>query len=89
MIGKNSELEGMKDWVDFDVALFSVGHALGVFKDRYENIPNIKAILWSSNPINDCLSSIITNLVQLGYLERDDSGTRFRINQNFKNGGNH
>ncbi len=76
-------LEGMKEWVDFDLALFGIGRALGVFPKEYQDIPDIKALLWSKNQINDCLTKIADELVSVGYLEYDGVRLRYRLKEGF------
>ncbi len=84
MIENPLNLNDMNEWVDFDVALFLIGRALGVFANEYHEIPNIKPLLWSQNPVNNCLYNIANELVRIGYLEYDEDASKYRRNRNFQ-----
>lgn len=81
-------LKRTKEWVDFDQALFGIGRELGIFAQEYQYIPNIKSVLWTKNPVNDCLTRIAGELVQIGYLEYDHDSLRYRRKEGFSLLGN-
>jgi hypothetical protein len=79
----NTGLNGMDDWVDFDVALFEVGRALGLFPMKYGDLPDAKALLWSKNTISSCLGVFVKKLVEIGYLEYNSESEQFRLKKGF------
>lgn len=77
-------IKGMDDWVDFDAALFIIGRTLGILPLRYSDIPNAKALFWSSNPIAEVLADILMKLVEIGYILRDEETDKFKLNDKFE-----
>lgn len=78
--------ENMRNWVDFDVALFEVARALGLVSKNSPVSVDVKVMLWSDNAINRCLSKIVKDLVDLGYFEYDSESERFRVSSKYNVG---
>jgi hypothetical protein len=68
----------LHNWADFDGAEFEIGKALGVFSDDTK-FSDVKGVLWSNNPVGNCLGKILNGLLEIGFLEENDEGM-FRYN---------
>jgi hypothetical protein len=79
-IPRSTLSERLKDWQDFDVAEYSLGVVLGLFKEEvgkpiFDCAP--KWIFWSNNPLGNVLSIILQQLCAIGVLETNEE-TQFR-----------
>ncbi len=75
-----------KDWVDTDVMMYLIGCSLGIFPPptpagAWQR--SVKAILWSSNEIEETLTLVIKRLYHNGVLLFDDEQERYRWNPAF------
>jgi|PlaIllAssembly_1097288.scaffolds.fasta_scaffold123619_2 hypothetical protein len=76
----------LREWTDWDVAMFEVGRLLGVFgyDDTWDAFrTRVKGLIWSDNPMHNHLRAILFHLVGIGYLEYDKAESRFRCNSLF------
>ncbi len=78
------ELFDTNDWVDPDVLMFEIGRNLGVFGEGVTSFIQVKSIIWSNNPISDCLYAIVKQLVQIDYLLYDEEEDKYRVNRDFE-----
>lgn len=75
--------ERLKDWVDFDIAMYELAVVLGIFKDYrieggtiWDHAP--KWVFWSRNPLGDKIGELLYKMVDDGLIEEDDEESRFR-----------
>jgi hypothetical protein len=75
----------LRDWQDFDVTQHHLAVALGLVCDQSGDeiflLP--KHVLWSANRVSDFLTDVTKGLVQLGALEEDKEGSKFRWNPGY------
>jgi hypothetical protein len=68
----------MTDWQDTDVAMYSLGQALGCFAPD-EAFGHVKGVFWGDNPLGRVLYDTLRVLVAGGVLEVDpDDDERYR-----------
>ena len=70
--------EHLEDWVDFDWAEFSWGVVLGLWPDTQAAFQENKWVFWTTNPLGDMLHSIMKQMVQVGTIEKNDDGYRWK-----------
>ena len=70
----NALKERLKEWTDFDVALYGLGVVIGIFEKDTWFDNNQKWIFWSNNPLGNTLHEILGKLVSTGILEENDYG---------------
>lgn len=68
----------LTEWADFDVAEFHLAQVLGPFPDE-PFMRSVKYVFWTSNPLGDALTDVLTRLVEVGVLEfRDEPDRQYR-----------
>jgi hypothetical protein len=77
------KLDGLNEWRDFDGTLLVLGKSIGIFGDKVDSIMDVKPILWSNNPVGNCLYDILNKLIILGYILHDKEEDKFKINSEF------
>ena len=71
--------ERLKDWVDWDEAMFFLAVALGIMPDGNESWFANKGLFWSSNPRESTLAEILQRLVKADILEyRQEPDQQYR-----------
>ena len=76
----------LRDWTDWDVAMFELGRLLGLFgpDDTWDAFrTRVKGIIWSDSLMHRHLKAILFHLVDIGYLDYDKEKQQFRADQNF------
>jgi hypothetical protein len=74
-----------KEDLDFDVALYELGVILGFWPDNdadFSNFQKYKGVFWSNNKLGNHLYVILSELVKLGVLVKNEDG-KFRANPDF------
>ncbi len=67
---RNLELRSsLADWTDWDVAMFGLARAVGIFGLR-DDFARVKGTFWSDNPTGNALHRCLEELVDAGVLER-------------------
>lgn len=70
--------EILRDWIDSDVAQFTVGKALGLFPGATA-MADVKSVFWSDNPLGNALYATLANLAAAGVIEhRQEPDDQFR-----------
>ena len=78
----------LREWTDFDGAMFEIGKVLGVFPEAatWDNYvvggPEMKWIFWSRNAVGDALNEVLAALTKATVLEQQ--GLQFRARRDFK-----
>jgi hypothetical protein len=63
--------EDLSDWTDADIAERALGDVLGVFAGHPPG--QVKALLWTDNPLGNALWEMLHTLVKAGVLEYRDT----------------
>lgn len=69
MVEEGSSLPAaLGEWTDFDVAMFELGRALGVFAPS-EDFGEVKGVFWGDNALGRALYDTLRALVSGGIVE--------------------
>jgi hypothetical protein len=76
----------LADWVDIDVACYSLVVALGLIDPETSPLPTkAKHVFWTDHPVGNFLSDILERLTSLGVVERrDEPDIQFRWNAAYR-----
>jgi hypothetical protein len=74
--------QALRDWQDLDVAGFHLARSLGIVDSNVDFQLRFKHIMWTDNPLGNCLVRVLREFVAIGILEEDDE--RVRWNPHFK-----
>lgn len=88
--------ERLAGWVEWDLAIHSVGACLGFWPEfgapsdargPFDPWHGVKPVIWSANPLGNALAFFLEALVKEGCLEmREEPDIAFKWNPNYKGG---
>lgn len=73
--------DNLRGWDDYDVAAYKLGISLGIFEPddgSYDQFRDNKGVFWVSNPLGNFLHETLERLEDLGILEHDQQGHKYR-----------
>lgn len=73
--------QALSDWQDLDVAGYHLARSLGIVGVDVDFHLRFKHVMWTDNPLGNCLVRVLRDFVAVGVLEEDDD--RVRWNPNF------
>jgi hypothetical protein len=74
----------LKEWTDWDGAMFCLAKSLGMMDETVNFAVEAKHVFWSANPVGDFLGKTLDELVEIGFLEkRDEPDFQYRYNSAF------